>query len=384
VTAPDEAVVLVGPNAIRGPGVVDEKHASVAVECLEDRSALVDDHVVPVERLWRDVMLSAVGATRSVVLVLPSWWGRQRCALVVGALPEACADVLVLDRAEVLRTDDECVVVEIADDFVAEHAGQATPAAVPRVGGTSDISAVVDRVENSSSVVIDVPSRVAGARILGEEIARGLRARGTPVSIADDDTVLRAVRMARQRTRRRPRIRFVPPRAALVSVSAVVAVVALVCAALGSGADDPVDEESTWVAEGRVSAEVPAHWRVERVTTGPGSARLQVVSPSDPQAAIHLTQSVVPMQQSLASAAEVLRSSLATQPEGVFVEFQMAARRADRPAITYREVRPDHIVDWTVLLDGGVRIAIGCQRAPDRGWPEWICERAIRSARVLT
>jgi type VII secretion-associated protein (TIGR03931 family) len=108
-----------------------------------------------------------------------------------------------------------------------------------------------------------------------------------------------------------------------------------------------------------------------------------VVSPSDPKAAIHLTQSVVPMQQSLATAAEVLRNSLAAQPKGVFVDFTVADRQADRPAITYREVRPGHLVDWTVLLDGGVRIAVGCQSARDRGWPAWICERAIRSARVV-
>ena len=145
----------------------------------------------------------------------------------------------------------------------------------------------------------------------------------------------------------------------------------------------PAAAEPVWVVEGRVAVEVPADWKVERVTTGPGSARLQVVSPSDPKAAIHLTQSVVPKQQSLATAAEVLRNSLAAQPEGVFVDFTVADRQADRAAITYREVRPGHLVDWTVLLDGGVRIAVGCQSARDRGWPAWICERAIRSARVV-
>jgi type VII secretion-associated protein (TIGR03931 family) len=379
----DEVVVLLGPNTIRGPDLVDGEHASVAIECIDDRLALVADRVVPVERLWRDVMWSAVGATRSAVLVLPSWWPRQRSALVVDALPETCADVVVLYRADVLRTDDECVVVELADDLVALHEGHARPAALPRNTDAADTSAaVVDRIESPSSVVIDAPSGVAGACIIGEQIARALRARGTAVSVADDGAVLRAVGMARQRRHLRRGNRFVQPRALVVAASAL-AVVALAGAAVGSGADDPVVAESTWVVEGRVSVEVPAHWKVERVTTGPGSVRLQVVSPSDPQAAIHLTQSAVPMQQSLTSAAEVLRSSLALQPKGIFVDFQVAVLRADRPAIAYREVRPDHVVDWTVLLDGGVRIAIGCQRAPDRGWPESICERAIRSARVL-
>lgn len=378
------AVVLVGPNTIRGPGVVDEERASVAVECLDDRLALVDDRVVPVEQVWQEVMSSAVGAAVGVVLVVPSWWARRRAALVVGAMPENCADVVVLQRADVLRTDDACVVIEIADDLVAVHAGGATPVAMPRTGGATQTSAaVIDRIESPSAVVIDTPSGVAGARILGEEIARGLRARGTPVSLADDGTVLRTARIAGRRRRRRRGLRHVQPRAAVVAASLSL-VAALACAAVGSGVDDPVAAEWVWVVEGRVAIEVPAQWKVERVTTGPGSARLQVGSPSESQTAIHLTQSVVPTQQSLRSAAEVLRSSLATQPVGVFVEFTMADRRADRPAITYREVRADHLVDWTVLLDGGVRIAIGCQRSPEGAWPERICERTIRSARVIT
>jgi type VII secretion-associated protein (TIGR03931 family) len=361
---------------------VDDEHASVAVGCIDDRLALVDDRVVPVEHLWREVMRSAIGDATSVVVVVPSWWARQRSSLVVGALPQACRDVVVLERADVLRSGDTCVV-EIAADLVAVHAGRTTPAVLPRIGGAANVAAaVIDRIESSRAVVIDTPSDVDGARMLGEEIARSLRARGTSVSIADDGTVLRTVLTRPKRRRWRPGSRFVQPRAAVVAAS-VSSVAALTCAAVGSSAEAPEVAEPVWVVEGRLAVEVPADWKVERVTTGPGSARLQVVSPSDPQVAIHLTQSVVPMQQSLTAAAEVLRNSLATQPKGIFVDFTMADRRADRPAVTYREVRPDHLVDWTVLLDGGVRIAIGCQRARDRRWPEGICERAIRSARVV-
>jgi type VII secretion-associated protein (TIGR03931 family) len=377
VTTADGAVVILGPNAIRGPGVVDEALARVALECIDDRLALVDDRAVPVERLWREVTCAAAGARQEVVVVVPSWWTRRRSSFVAGALSECLADVVVLRRAEVLRGDDSRVVVEIATELIAVHANSSL-AAIPRSDDGAAVRAVVERIGSPSAVVIDVPPGVADAGVLAEEIGRLLRARGTSVSVADDETVLRMVLPAR----RRPPRRHVRPRVAALTASAL-SVAALTCAAVGSGADAPVGRETAWVIEGRVAVEVPADWPVERVTTGPGSARLQAVSPADPQMAIHLTQSPVPAQQSLTSAAEVLRNALATQPDGVFVDFKTADRRADRAVITYRELRPDHHVDWAVFLDGGVRIAIGCQRAPDRPWPDSICDTAIRSARVL-
>jgi type VII secretion-associated protein (TIGR03931 family) len=67
----------------------------------------------------------------------------------------------------------------------------------------------------------------------------------------------------------------------------------------------------------------------------------------------------------------------------VFVDFTASDHRADRAAITYREIRPEHHVDWTVMLDSGVRIAIGCQHPPDGPAPQPVCDQAIRSARTL-
>jgi type VII secretion-associated protein (TIGR03931 family) len=119
----------------------------------------------------------------------------------------------------------------------------------------------------------------------------------------------------------------------------------------------------------------------DRIESGPGSARVQVVSPTDPHIAIHVTQSAG--QESLDTAAEVLRRALGEQPDGVFVDFTAADRKADKSVITYREIRADHHVDWTVLLDHGVRIAIGCQHEPDRPAPVQICEQAVRTARTL-
>jgi type VII secretion-associated protein (TIGR03931 family) len=49
--------------------------------------------------------------------------------------------------------------------------------------------------------------------------------------------------------------------------------------------------------------------------------------------------------------------------------------------VTYREVRADRHVAWTVLVDGDVRIAIGCQSPPGREeLVQDACEQAIRSA----
>jgi type VII secretion-associated protein (TIGR03931 family) len=108
-----------------------------------------------------------------------------------------------------------------------------------------------------------------------------------------------------------------------------------------------------------------------------------VVSPTNPSEAIHVTQSRVPDAQTLDAAAEALKAALADQPEGVFVDFAKLDERAHRPAVTYSEIRADRRIDWTVLLDGGLRIAIGCQGSVQHPGPEAVCDQAIRSARAI-
>jgi type VII secretion-associated protein (TIGR03931 family) len=136
----------------------------------------------------------------------------------------------------------------------------------------------------------------------------------------------------------------------------------------------------TILVEGRVGMQIPAGWTVHRVTDGPGSARVQVISSSDPQVAIHLTQSGV----ADGGVADTLRRALAEQPAGVFFDFDPAAVRADRPVVSYREVRVEREIRWAVFVDGSVRIAIGCQAAP--GHDEAVrpaCEAATRSAHAV-
>ncbi|MDT5302168.1 MAG: hypothetical protein QOG79_5410 [Mycobacterium sp.] len=371
-----DAAVVVGPTDIVGAREVDGDLVAAAFESMDDAVAFVDDRVVPVDAVWREVMAAAVDpSAHTVALVCPAWWRSPRVDMVCDAARHVVANAVPLRRADVLRGDDSTVIVEIAEDFVVVHAPNATQQVVPRVGDPRTVIDSIDSRIDDADVVIDVPRGTDGAMRLAGELARTVRSRGVAVSVADDERLLRMAMVGRAR-RRRPVDRRV---AALAGAG--LAVVALACAAVGSGVDDPAPAASVWLVEGRVAVEVPADWPTERIDTGPGSARMQVLSPRDPGVAIHLTQSQG--QESLAAAAEVLRVALDGQPDGVFVEFTAADRRADKSVITYREIRVEHHVEWTVMLDRGVRIAIGCQHAPDRPAPERICDQAIRSARVL-
>ncbi|RAV02453.1 type VII secretion-associated protein, partial [Mycobacterium colombiense] len=149
-------------------------------------------------------------------------------------------------------------------------------------------------------------------------------------------------------------------------------------------APTPVETAPTaFLVEGRVAVSVPATWSTQRVISGPGSARVQVTSPTDPEVALHITQSPV-AGDTLSGTAERLKRAIDTEPPGVFVDFNPSTTSAGRPAVTYREVRAGHHVRWTVLLDGPVRISIGCQsRAGDEGPVRDACERAVRSAHAI-
>jgi type VII secretion-associated protein (TIGR03931 family) len=75
---------------------------------------------------------------------------------------------------------------------------------------------------------------------------------------------------------------------------------------------------------------------------------------------------------------------LADATDGAFVEFNPSDRRADRDAVTYREIRPERHVAWTVLVDGTARIAVGCQSVPGSEYlVREACDRAIRSAHAV-
>ncbi|KDP03055.1 hypothetical protein MAV101_22095, partial [Mycobacterium avium subsp. hominissuis 101] len=137
------------------------------------------------------------------------------------------------------------------------------------------------------------------------------------------------------------------------------------------------------LVEGRVALSVPNDWPTQRLVGGPGSARVQVTSPTDPEVALHITQSPV-VGETLGDTARRLKQAIDAAPAGVFVDFDPTATSVGRPAVTYREIRPAHQVRWAVLLDGPVRISIGCQSRP--GAEQAVreaCELAVRSAHAI-
>jgi type VII secretion-associated protein (TIGR03931 family) len=117
---------------------------------------------------------------------------------------------------------------------------------------------------------------------------------------------------------------------------------------------------------------------------GPGSARVQVTSPSDPEMSLHVTQSRVALE-ALSATAESLKQAIDAEPTGVFVDFNPAGSVAGRPVVSYREVRPGHDIRWTVLVDKAVRISIGCQSPHGHeDAMRQVCELAVRSARAVS
>ncbi|MFC7673028.1 type VII secretion-associated protein [Mycolicibacterium sp. GCM10028919] len=366
-------VVLVGPRDVRSAHPLPPEAAEEAVACIDDRYALIDDAVMSVDELWTDLLRRAAGpAPAEVDVVVPSWWPSRRTDRVVAAAVRAGLEARVLRRADMMR-GNASHVVEVAPELVVVHPPHGSADVVARVTEPAAVvDAVVDLLRHGGPVVVDDP-----VGELGTEIAERLRARHVEVVEFDDASLVDAAASERPAEDR-------PPTAsryrAVAALGAAATVAALVTASLWPS----VPEQSpprTWLVEGRVTLEVPADWMTERIVDGPGSARVRVSAPDDRRHAMHVTQSPIPVGQSLSAAAEVVRAALAEQPDGVFTEFEPSATVAGLPAITYREDRPDARVQWTLRLDGHVRIAIGCQRAPDVSEPDEHCLHAIRTAR---
>jgi type VII secretion-associated protein (TIGR03931 family) len=391
-----DVIVEAGPGTVRGPNDVREEWVSAAIECVDDEIALIDDRPVLVANVWREVLATAVGGSaETVVLVCPTWWPSARIDLVCDAARSVANDVEVLQRTAVLRdglADRLWTVVEIAAEFLVLTGPEGDSTIVTRQDDRASAQIVAARVGPSAAVLVDAPAGIAGAAAIGATVADHLRARGMTVLVADEDGVHRAAAtwLARQRDPGTPDVR--PPirhrrRGMAVAAGAAMCVSAL-CG--GFAMRDDTSEPAlagvpmTLLVEGRVGLMVPVQWAVQRITTGPGSARVQVVSPSDADVIVHITQSSVPAHQSQPMVADTLRSALAEEPSGVFTHFNPADRRADRPAVTYREMRANHEVAWTVLTDDGVRIAIGCQSGRHREHlVREACDQAIQSAHAV-
>jgi type VII secretion-associated protein (TIGR03931 family) len=404
-------LVEVGPNAIRqlccGADVVaDDEMLRAAFDSIDDPVTLVDLRPIRVDALWRSVLASvACGSPERAIVVHPSWWASTRIEVVRAAAQVLAGEVVMRPRSWLLtqacpiESHQAAVVVEIADQFVV-ISGAAVIAETRRREPRYVAEAVVRAIHEMTSdatgaVVIDAPRTVGGASALAPMIAEGLRTSGEIAAAHVDDVRLKKIAAAIIRDEdstcasryieatgreHRRHLRFAL--IVLLIVSVLGAFGALTWTRRGAPAGGGVP--TTFLVEGRVALEVPAQWSTQRVVAGPGSARVQVTSPSDPEMALHVTQSRVALE-ALSATAEFLKQAIDAEPTGVFVDFNPAGNSAGRPAVTYREVRSDHDIRWTVLVDKAVRISIGCQSG--HGSEEAIrqvCELAVRSARALS
>lgn len=367
-------VVEVGPEAVCGPGSVSLQKVSVALECIDDRLALLDDSVIGVDDLWRDVLgAAAAGVDGPVVIVVPTWWSAGRLDVVVAAARAVFADSVVVSRSVVLSS--EATIVELSTDWIVVTPASSEPQVFPR--GSLDVDA---HLRGSSSLVIDTPS---GVRPLSTEVIATLRRSGIVFSHSTRQRIRAAA--AAMVPERSPRMRVRPGRRTV----AVMAGIALTAGAAGGSwaaqafTTQPGPGAATrLLTDGRVEVRVPAAWAAERITSGAGSERVRVAPPAGIPA-LHITQSLG-AQTSLPRVAETLRSAIDSEPDGVFVDFRPAGQSGGRPAVTYVERRGDTETRWAVLVDGTTRIAIGCQHPS--GHPEHVeqvCVEAVSSARAL-
>lgn len=375
-------VVEVGPTTVKGPICVEPELVSAALEGIDDDLVLRAERAVSVPELWAELMRAAVGGAEAVVLVCPTWWSSARIDRVRVAAERTATTVEVLGRTAVLQKETRATVVEIAPEMVVVTRAGARAVVVSNHDGdvAEEVTAAVGL---AGPVLIDAPASMYAGRLVADTVQR-LRTSGISARLADEDAVRRHV--ARQAPPRDVAPGPGGSRRRWTAVMAGVVTTMTVCGGFGlrgGAAEHPV-AGTTLLAEGRVEMVVPAGWPVRRITSGPGSARLEVVSPSDDGVRLHLTQSVGSPQADLGQTAASLRTALADEPSDVFVDFDASASPAGRTALSYRELRPAHHVAWTVLVDGRVRIAIGCQSAPGReSVVRDVCDQAIRSARAI-
>lgn len=396
-------VLEVGPAVVRrlgaDAGPPTEMLAAV-LDGIDDPLVLLDERPVRVDDLLRSVIAQVLGGRCArVVVVLPSSWPAPRVARVVRAVAGSAERVMAVTRAELVRP--ELVVVEIDTLVVTVRAGDTA-----RVFARAHVDAIAataaryagDVAREAGGIALDVPAGLPGAAATGAAIRAALARRGLVVAAAGIDAAgidAAGIDAAGIDATPSRRIRLRPSHTAgavvaglvgagLVGAGLVVAGVAGIRThdRIPARTAMPAPVTST-VVEGRIAVAVPEGWAVERLTKGPGSRRVRVSSPADPDEALHITQSYVP-ETTLAEAGAVLGRAVAAQPPGVFVDFRSEDIVAGRPAITYREQRPGRVIVWAVLLDGSTRISIGCQRrvSPGDGIGA-ACEQAIRTAREL-
>lgn len=408
---PHRVIIEAGPETIRrlccGTSAFGEPSEAVrgALSAIDDHVALVGERPLAVAELWSGALRAAACAYGDrAIVVHPSWWSPSRVDVVTAAAADAFDDVVVRPRSWLLGQASTAgptatVLVEITERLVAITGPEVL--AVPRgpdpQPAADAVGAVIARTA-AAVAVIDVPGTVAGAPALADAIAAAARGYRRPAVQVDDGRLARLAQSASRDSRQSPAAARAARRDRRHSRARTLTGLAVAAVALGATAPAMVTADrrdavnpaprmesarTAFLVEGRVAVTVPAEWPVQRVVAGPGSARVQLTSPSDPEVALHVTQSPV-VAETLSITAERMKRAIDEQAVGTFVDFNPAGTSAGRPAVTYREVRTGHDVRWTVLLDGPVRISLGCQSRPGaEDAVRDVCERAVRSAHAI-
>ncbi|WP_125078951.1 type VII secretion-associated protein [Mycobacterium sp. P7213] len=389
MSACHRAVIEAGPVSIRRLccGGVESVDAVAALEWIDDPVGLVGGQPVSMAELLRDVLVCPLPG-ESVELIHPSWWPVRRVQLLTAAARELTGEVVTRSRATLLACAFRAaVVVEIAAVLVAVTGAEgADVVAEPRIGSPDEVAdAVAHRIRaavrgHPAVVVIDAPAGIGGAGLLSALIEQRLRPEVRVTVVDRLPPIRRAVDPPVAEPAPSGRRLWLGP-AALVG-----GVVALALLA-GHAARPDIENPVTYLVESHVAVQVPSDWVTRRVTDGPGSARVEVASPGDPQLVLHVTQAPA-AGDTLTAVAEPLQRALRradAETPGVFTGFNPAGTSAGRPAVTYREVRDGHHVDWAIVVDRAVRIGIGCQSGPGgEATLRAVCEQAVRSAHAVS
>jgi type VII secretion-associated protein (TIGR03931 family) len=387
------AVCELGPVTVRRLGCgtatavdADRILGDAALDGGDGRTVLVGQEPRALPEVWRAVLQPLLDAADRAVLIHPSWWPVTRIETVRHAA--GLTNVEIVTRADVLarRHVPGSAVVEIAEQVVAVVGGGAPIAVYARTTApqvlADQVAAALAR-HDGRPVVVDAPPGVPGARALASLIVGRLAAHQVRAQVGTESQLQSAATLLTSTSDTAP---APGPTGAGRRRTAVTAGIAAVALTAGTSAlwytDRPASAPAAGaLLDGRVSMDVPVGWTVQRVTDGPGSARVQVMSPSESESMLHLTQTWTPGTD-LTAAAAALRQALDNETAGTFVDFNPRDTRADRAAVTYREVRPGREVLWVVLVDDGVRISVGCQNAYGRAASvAAACDAAVRSAR---
>lgn len=358
-----------------------------AIEGIDDAVVLVDERPVDVDELWRSILGDIRGNIRGntgfgdLLIVHPSWWPPPRVERIAAA---AAAGARCARRCDVIaeRIGRPLTVVEVDRELVTVAADGA-PLSVHAHHDVDAIAAAVRRGGDlSCDVAFDAPAGVHGGALRRALSDRGIV--GCDVDLGRLCATVEESGPAATATTLGSAPTGVPHRRrAALGIALALALATMVAVPRLRAGPDPAPAAGTVaLVEGRLGVAVPAQWTVRRVTGGPGSRRLEVRPPGETGSAIHITWAYAP-QDSLGAAAAVLGRAAAAQPPGVFSDLHTDVI-AGRDVLTYQEVRPGRVIRWAVLIDGAIRIAVGCQSAPGGAENERAaCEDTVRSAREV-